>query len=134
MPKTSSSVSASLLVAGGEQGADEIVLRVGAPCREQVGEVLDELAHLAEEALQRLRPDRRRDDRVRPLLEAVLVGVRDAEQLRDHRDRERERVLGREVHRAARLDRVDQLVRDLLDPRAQLLDHPGRERLRHESA
>ena len=48
-----------VLVPGGEQGADEIVLRIGAPRREQVGEVLDELAHQAEEALHRLRPERR---------------------------------------------------------------------------
>ena len=58
----------------------------------------------------------------------------DAEHLRDHGDRERERVLGGEIHLPARLDGVQQLVRDRLDPRAQLLDHFRCERLRDEAA
>ena len=120
------------LVPGGQESADEIVRGSGAPLREEVGQVADELAHLLEEPLHVLRVERGRDDRVRPLLEAILIGRRHAEELRDHGDRQRERVVGRQIHRTARLDRVEQLVGDGLDPRPQLLDPLRREGLRHE--
>ena len=66
--------------------------------------------------------------------EAILVGGRHAEELGDDGDRQGERVLGGEVHLAARLDGVEKLVGDRLDARAQLLDDLGRERLRDEAA
>ena len=78
--------------------------------------------------------ERRPHERVRPLAELVAVGRRDAEQLRDHRDRQRERERRHELHLAVGGDGVEQLVGDLLDPRPQLLDHPRRERLGDEPA
>ena len=39
------------LVPGGQESADEIVRGSGAPLREEVGQVADELAHLLEEPL-----------------------------------------------------------------------------------
>ena len=123
-----------LRVARRQERADEIVARLGAPCGEEVGQVGDELAHLREELLQLVVLEHGGDDRVRPVLEAIVVGRRHAEHLGDHSDREREGVLGREVHLAPGLDRVEELVGDRLDPRPQLLDHLRRERLRHEPA
>ena len=121
------------LVSGTDEGADQIVPRLGAAFGEEILQVRHELGHLLEEALQRLRLEHGRDDRVRPGPEPFLIGGRHAEELGDDGNRQRKRVLRREVHLTARLDGVEQLVGDRLDARPQLLDHPRREGLRHES-
>ena len=133
MPKSSASLSASSSSRAASSALTRSSRGSARRAAKRSGQVGDELAHLVEEPLQRLVVERRCDDRVRPLLEAGVVGTRHAEHLCDHRDRQRERVVGGEVHLAARLDGVEQLVGDRLDPRAQLLDHPRRERLRDEA-
>ena len=63
-----------LLVPRGQERADEVVLRVGAAGGEELRQVGDELAHLGGDPLHLVVPERGRDDRVRPLLEAGVVG------------------------------------------------------------
>ena len=123
-----------LVVAGGQERADQIVARLCPPGGEESRQVRDEIAHLRGEPLELIVVEHGRDDRVRPLLEASVVAVRYSQHLGDHRDREREGVLGGEIHLPARLHSVQQLVGDRLDPRAQLLDHFRRERLRDQAA
>ncbi len=100
-----------------QERADEIVCGLRAPALEQLVQVGDELAHQRAELGERFGTQRGRHDSVRPAAEAVAIRERDAEQLRDHGDREREGIVVDEVHLAACLDRVDQLVGDLLHPR-----------------
>src|SRR6266540_2476677 len=117
-----------------EQSTDQIVARGHAPTLEELAQVGDELVDNLDELRSILRCARRRDDLIRPAPKVVAVADRDAQQLGDHRDWKRKGELVDKLHLASRLDRINQLVRDLLDPRAQLLDHPWRERLGHEPA
>ena len=71
-----------------------------APLSEERVQVLDEVAHQSVEPLQLGGRERRPHHRVRPLAEAVAVGDGDAEQLGDHRDRQRERERRDELHLA----------------------------------
>ena len=93
----------------------------------------DEFPHLSRTCSSSAASSAGRDDRVRPLAEAGAVGDGNAEQLGDHRDRQREGELAdRSISPRASVRRA--LVGDLLDPRPQLLDHPRRERLRDQAA
>src|SRR3989442_10669266 len=104
-----------------KQSADEIVAGGGAPALEELTKVRDELVDRRAELLDVLWRQYWRDHRVRPAPEPVAIGDGYAEQLGDDCDRQWEGELVDEIHLAARLDRVDQLVGDLLDTRAQLL-------------
>ena len=117
MPKSSCSRERVTLVPRGEESTDEVVGGSRATLREEIGQVADELSHLLEEPLHVLGVERGGDDRVRPLLEAILVVCGNSEQLGDDGDRERERIVGRQIHGTARLHGVEQLVGDGLDPR-----------------
>ena len=119
-------------VLGEDERADEVVGGLGASLREQIVEVRDELVPAALGDLPVLRRQRRHDDVARPRAEPLSILDRDAEQLRDDGDGERESEVVDELHAPALLDQVDQIVGDLLDARAELLDDARRERLRHE--
>lgn len=68
--------------------------------------------------------------RAAPTPEVVAARYRDPDQFADHRHRQRERVPGEQLDRLTRSDRAGQLVeqlgRDLADPRSQPLD-PARQ-------
>ncbi len=90
-------LQAVALLLGLEEGAHEVVARVGAALLEELGEVGEELLRVPEEQLDRVLSQRGADEGVRPDAEAVSILGRDAEQLGDDDDREREREAVHEV-------------------------------------
>ena len=114
--------------------ADEILAGRAPTLGEEREQVLDEGGQRGVGPLCLGRRERRAHHRGRPLAKALAVGNGNAEQLGDHRDRQREGELRDEVHLAGGRDAVDQLVGDLLDPRPQPFDHARCERLRDEAA
>ena len=125
-------------VLGRDHAGEQIVAGVRAlPRDELVGEVPHRVARDEDRAHLVGREDRVEalHDRAGPLAQLRPVAVvRDAEHLRDDRERQREREVGDHVHLAgaARLDRVEVLVDELLHARREPFDHARREHLRHE--
>ena len=63
--------------------------------------------------------------------EDLPVLLRDAEHVADHGDRQPEGEIRDEIHMAARLYAVDDLIDDLLNARAHVLDTPRNDNIRH---
>src|SRR5262245_14996100 len=122
---------------------DQVVGRIALPLLDELREVQEELRHrlaprlLARLALALVLRVRGADGAVGPVEEQVPVGLRDAEEPRDHRDRERRRDLLHEVAlaRVAPLDQpVDDLCCDRLDLAMPALERARREALGDELA
>jgi hypothetical protein len=75
-------------------------------------------------------PAARRFDQAKK--ERAALVLRDAEHLRDDREREGQGVAGDELDAPARGGRVQELVRDRLDARLHPVHHGGGERLAHQ--
>jgi hypothetical protein len=75
-----------------------------------------------------------RDDRLAPPRELAPVGDRKPEQLRDHHERQRRRVVGDKVELPACDRRIEQLARQLSDARLERRDRTRRERLADDRA
>ena len=69
-----------------------------------------------------------------PRSEEMMVGLGDAEHLRDHDHGQRLRERGQQVELPRAGHRLEQPLEDRVHPRAEGLDEPGSERLRHEPA
>ncbi len=72
-------------------------------------------------------------DRLSPVITAPVVLVRDAHQLADHRDRDQVCIPCNQVASPVALERVDQLVHDMVHIRSQPFDRSRRERPRNQS-
>ena len=100
--------------------------------RVDVGDHVVGRAHHLRDLVGRRERLERRDERVRPVAQLQAVGLRHAEHLGDHRERERERQVGDHVHLAAGGGGVEHPVHERLHVGEQLLDAPRRERLADE--
>ena len=138
---------APAFVAGGEEGADEVGLGVGGELRphhppalgDEVGEVGPEGLGTGLAAAAALLVTGHDQQGVRPLLEVGPVLGRHADELADHRDRQRDRQPLDEVDHAGpvaavAVDGVEQAVGDLLGPAPQPVHPPGSEGLPDQAA
>ena len=123
---------------GGDQQAQQIVLWMAAALGEKTAEVVGQLAACGPPTRHdlgvRWHPDRiQTPGHVgRPLANGALIPRRHTQHLADHRDRERVREIGNDVHPARVLDPIQEPVDDIPDMRPHGLDHAGREGLAHE--
>ena len=104
----------AVAVGGDDEVGDQVLAGRGALAVEQRGEVLDDRVGRRHRLGRRLRPRVRGEQGAEPPAEVGAVRFRDAEQLADHGERQRERVArhqvdgavgaaaGRQVGRAAR--------------------------------
>ncbi len=126
------------MVGGADEAGDEVLAGrgLGGQCLallvDQLGEVA---AHLLDgPGDPAARPAAVPDHHARPVPEVVLVLARDAEQVADGVDGQRERELVDEVGGALRGEPVDEVVGQLLHPGRELGDPAGRERLADQPA
>ena len=127
------------LVLGSHQAAQQVVARDGPAARpaarRSTGRTAGRPSLRASmtSSVRRKSGSRPAGQRVRPLLEALLVGHGNAQEIADDPDGQRVGEGLDEIDLAGLEGGIEQLVDDLLGAVAQRLDHPGRERLGDES-
>jgi hypothetical protein len=106
------------------QVGDQVLSRVRALAGEQFGQVAHDARRSRDCLGRRLGRGRRGEQRGKPAPQLTLVRFRDAEQLADHRERQRKGEALNQVHDrvAARIKVVQQPVDDRLNARPQRLD------------
>src|SRR5918996_590461 len=120
-----------------DQATDQVLGRVLAALTDQLAEVIGELhgrrrsrSAVLLGGIQLVHPA----DLGRPRTEVVAIGLGDAQQLGDHRHRERLGHRGDQIDLAGAEDLLNQPVHQPLDGRPELLDPAGGERLGHQPA
>src|SRR5918996_1015545 len=120
-----------------DQATDQVLGRVLAALTDQLAEVVGELhgrrrsrSAVLLGGIQLVHPA----DLGRPRTEVVAIGLGDAQQLGDHRHRERLGHRGDQIDLAGAEDLLNQPVHQPLDGRPELLDPTGGERLGHQPA
>ena len=107
---------------------------IGGEVREVAAHVRDRLAHFNPRVVRADNGIERHAERAHPVAEHRLVGVVGAHHLGQHVDRKWKRDVLDQIHRAASLDRVEQVVDDLLDPRLQSVHDARRKKSGHQAA
>jgi hypothetical protein len=119
-------------VGGGDEVGDHVLAGFGALAAEERGEVVDDRSGRLHRFRRWLRPRRRGEQDAEPPAEVGAVGFRDAEQLADHGERQRERVAGDQVDGPVRapvgFQVGEQGVDDRPDAGLQRVDAPPVER------